>query len=78
MRLQCRRILHQACQLELMQDIATPVVGCPARRGPADVIADFRFIGADRAPAGPAPMAPARAAADRGVPVETAPQQGAE
>ena len=74
-RLQCRLILHRACHLELLQNFTIAVGGCPARRGPADAIADFRFIGA---PAGPGPMAPAREAAARDAPEEAAPQQDAE
>eukprot|EP00959_Pyramimonas_sp_CCMP1952_P398724 8354948-Pyramimonas_sp.AAC.1 len=45
-----------------MQNADAQVVYCPACRGPADVIADFRIIGADRISAGPTPVAPARAA----------------
>ena len=49
-RLVCRRILHHACHVGMMMRDTRGIVACPACRGPADVIAEFRFIGIDRAP----------------------------
>eukprot|EP00959_Pyramimonas_sp_CCMP1952_P300518 6285660-Pyramimonas_sp.AAC.1 len=45
--LQCCRILRRAGYLQLVQNTSAHTARCPARRGAADVVADFRFIGAD-------------------------------
>ena len=47
-RLRCRHILHRQCNIQLLENTDTDIVLCPACRGRADTVAEFRFIGADR------------------------------
>ena len=47
-RLRCRHILHRQCNIALLENTDTSIVLCPACRGRADAVAEFRFIGADR------------------------------
>ena len=52
-RLRCRHILHRQCNIQLLENTDSDIVLCPACRGRADAIAEFRFIGqAPEAPAG--------------------------
>eukprot|EP00959_Pyramimonas_sp_CCMP1952_P211304 4422262-Pyramimonas_sp.AAC.1 len=45
-----RACLRRARRLQVAQTTGAHLVHCPACRGPADVVADFRFASADRAP----------------------------
>ena len=44
LRLAFRRMPRQACRVQMLQTTSTGMVLRPARRGPADAVADFRFM----------------------------------